>query len=140
MYVYFKIFPNYAPNLINSFFFFSCSVKKKKKKKKPEDSPSSNNTNSKQTPKPQSGAKKPAAPSKQDTSNLSSEELEKRIKNLKKKVREINTLEGKIESGEIKNPEKDQLEKLQRKPDLLSEIMALKLSLHGDSAQLEDND
>lgn len=113
-------------------------MKKKKKKKKPEDSPSSNN--SKQTPKPQSGAKKPAAPSKQDTSNLSSEELEKRIKNLKKKVREINTLEGKIESGEIKNPEKDQLEKLQRKPDLLSEIMALKLSLHGDSAEPEDND
>lgn len=138
--------PSHAKKLLNpqnpipGLVILEADVKKKKKKKKPEDSPSGNNTNSKQTPKSQSGAKKPAAPSKQDTSNLSSEELEKRIKNLKKKVREINTLEGKIESGEIKNPEKDQLEKLQRKPDLLSEIMALKLSLHGDSAEPEDND
>lgn len=120
-------------------------VKKKKKKKKPEDTPSAGNSSSGNAktaqPKGQSkGAKKTPAPSELNFDNLSPEELEKRIKNLKKKVREIKTLEQKIESGEIKNPEKDQLEKLQRKPDLLSEIMALKLSLHGEEGEGEGKD
>lgn len=113
--------------------------KKKKKKKTTENSspatnaltPSSANSKSKsQKGSASNSGKKPVAP---NSDNLSPEEIKKRIKNLKKKVREINTLEQKIEKGEIKNPEKDQTEKLLRKPDLLSEIMALKLSLYGDS-------
>ncbi|KFM74775.1 Partner of Y14 and mago, partial [Stegodyphus mimosarum] len=38
----------------------------------------------------------------------------KRIRNLKKKLRDINALKQKIESGELANPEKDQLEKIAR--------------------------
>lgn len=53
----------------------------------------------------------------------------KRLKNLRKKLREIEAIEKKISSGEIKAPDKDQKEKVSRKPDVLSEIMALELSL-----------
>lgn len=113
---------------------------KKKKKKKPQNSSAGSNSDSKSTAKPQSGAKKSSAPSEQNLSSLPPEEIEKKIKNLKKKVREINTLEAKIESGEIKNPEKDQKEKLLRKPELLSEIMALKLTLHGGEGDEEGKD
>ncbi|KAI5744485.1 hypothetical protein M8J76_002647 [Diaphorina citri] len=132
-------------NPIPGLVILDADVKKKKKKKKPEDTPSAGNSSSGNAktaqPKGQSkGAKKTPAPSELNFDNLSPEELEKRIKNLKKKVREIKTLEQKIESGEIKNPEKDQLEKLQRKPDLLSEIMALKLSLHGEEGEGEGKD
>lgn len=53
----------------------------------------------------------------------------KRLKNLRKKLREIEAIEKKILNGEIKAPDKDQKEKVSRKPDVLSEIMALELSL-----------
>ncbi|XP_022238740.1 partner of Y14 and mago-like isoform X2 [Limulus polyphemus] len=53
----------------------------------------------------------------------------KRIKNLKKKLREIVKLEQKIESGEITNPEKDQLEKIARKGEIEAEIEDLELDL-----------
>ncbi|XP_054288670.1 partner of Y14 and mago-like [Macrosteles quadrilineatus] len=53
----------------------------------------------------------------------------KRLKNLKKKLREIETIEAKISAGEIKKPDKDQLEKVNRKSEVLSEIFALEMSL-----------
>lgn len=53
----------------------------------------------------------------------------KRLKNLKKKLREIESIEEKIESGEVKKPDKDQLEKVNRKEEVLSEILALELSI-----------
>lgn len=49
----------------------------------------------------------------------------KRLKNLKKKVREIETLEEKLKKGEISKPEKEQLAKIKRKNDLLMEINQL---------------
>jgi len=51
----------------------------------------------------------------------------KRLKNLKKKLREIEAIEAKIESGEVKKPDKDQLEKVNRKTEVLSEIFNLEL-------------
>lgn len=54
----------------------------------------------------------------------------KRLKNLKKKLREIESIEAKIESGEVKKPDKDQLEKVNKKEEVLSEILALELSLN----------
>lgn len=54
----------------------------------------------------------------------------KRLKTLKKKLREIEAIEEKIASSEIKKPEKDQLEKVHRKADVLSEILALELILN----------
>lgn len=49
----------------------------------------------------------------------------KRLKNLKKKVREIESLEEKLKSGEIAKPEPEQLAKIKRKNDLLMEINQL---------------
>ncbi|KAL1462296.1 hypothetical protein WDU94_014142 [Cyamophila willieti] len=128
-------------NPIPGLVILETDVKTKKKKKKPTDSSSGNNSSSTNNTKSNKGQaqnsskKQAAAPSKADLESLPPEEIEKRIKNLKKKVREIKTLEQKIESGEIKNPEKDQTEKLLRKPDLLAEILALNLVLHGDEVQ-----
>ncbi|XP_077298764.1 partner of Y14 and mago [Arctopsyche grandis] len=49
----------------------------------------------------------------------------KRLKNLRKKLREIEILEVKLENDEIPNPEKDQLEKVKNKEQVLSEIAKL---------------
>ncbi|CAK9827205.1 Partner of Y14 and mago [Anthophora retusa] len=53
---------------------------------------------------------------------------QKRIKNLKKKIREIETLEEKIKSGLLKNPEKEILDKLARKAEISKEIKRLETS------------
>lgn len=52
----------------------------------------------------------------------------KKLRNLKKKLRDIEALEAKLKSGEIPNPEKEQLEKIARKADVLSEIEQLEAS------------
>lgn len=56
-------------------------------------------------------------------------DLAKKVKNLKKKLKQIEDLEAKIQSGELKNPEKDQLEKVARKHTIVSEIEDLELEL-----------
>uniref|UniRef100_A0A8D8W7S0 Partner of Y14 and mago n=1 Tax=Cacopsylla melanoneura TaxID=428564 RepID=A0A8D8W7S0_9HEMI len=132
-------------NPIPGLVILDTDVKTKKKKKKPaaaaSDSTGNNSSSSNNKAKPnKSKTPTPAPPSKAELESLAPEELEKRIKNLKKKVREIKSLEAKIESGEVKNPEKDQKEKLLRKPDLLAEILALNLVLHGDEGQPEEAD
>ncbi|GIX83318.1 partner of Y14 and mago B [Caerostris darwini] len=53
----------------------------------------------------------------------------KRIRNLKKKLRDINALKQRIDSGELKNPEKDQLEKVARKEEIEAEIEELELEI-----------
>ncbi len=65
------------------------------------------------------------------TSQPQSEEadLAKRLKNLKKKLRQIEGLEAKIQSGELPNPEKEQLDKVARKSEIISEIEDLELEL-----------
>ena len=49
----------------------------------------------------------------------------KRLRNLKKKLRNIEALEAKLSSGEIENPEPKQLEKVARKTEVMKEINAL---------------
>ncbi|GFR16514.1 partner of Y14 and mago [Trichonephila clavata] len=80
----------------------------------------------------------PEAPSKDRTesSNNSTSKSQpintdpaKRIRNLKKKLRVINALKEKIDSGELANPEKDQLEKIARKTEIEAEIEDLELEL-----------
>lgn len=51
--------------------------------------------------------------------------LEKKLKNLKKKVREIEALEEKIANNQIAKPEPEQLVKVKRKNDLLLQIHQL---------------
>jgi len=49
----------------------------------------------------------------------------KRLKNLKKKLKDIEALEIKVKKGELKNPDKDQVEKIKRKKDVAKEIQEL---------------
>lgn len=49
----------------------------------------------------------------------------KRLKNLKKKLREIEALEEKIKTGTLKNPDKEQKEKISRKNEIIKEIEML---------------
>ncbi|XP_026761702.2 partner of Y14 and mago [Galleria mellonella] len=49
----------------------------------------------------------------------------KRLKNLRKKLRDIECLEEKIKSGTLKNPDKDQKEKMSKKNDIIKEIELL---------------
>lgn len=55
----------------------------------------------------------------------SAAEKAKKIKNLKKKLRQIEELQQKVDSGEIKEPTKDQLEKLGRADALRAELQQL---------------
>lgn len=64
-----------------------------------------------------------AVPKDNDQSPLS--DNMKRLKNLRKKIREIEILESKIKVGEIKNPEKEMIEKVSRKSEILREIKML---------------
>jgi partner of Y14 and mago len=54
-------------------------------------------------------------------------DAEKKLKKLKKKLREIETIEEKIRTGELKNPEKDQLDKVSRKAQIIDEISQLEV-------------
>ncbi|XP_063808646.1 partner of Y14 and mago isoform X2 [Pseudophryne corroboree] len=56
-------------------------------------------------------------------------EKAKKIKNLRKKLRQVEDLQQKIDSGEIKQPSKEQLEKLSRRKALEEEIEDLELDL-----------
>lgn len=49
----------------------------------------------------------------------------KRLKNLRKKLREIEALEEKIKSGSLKTPDKEQKEKITRKNEIIKEIESL---------------
>ncbi|OCT92827.1 partner of Y14 and mago [Xenopus laevis] len=56
-------------------------------------------------------------------------EKAKKIKNLRKKLRQVEELQQKIDCGEIKQPSKEQLEKLSRRKALEEEIEDLELDL-----------
>lgn len=81
----------------------------------------------------QSTSSKPSNSAKADkiSDNLShltldpETELVKKLKKLKKKIREIEQIEAKLKSGELKNPEKDQIEKVGRKREYLNQIERL---------------
>lgn len=49
----------------------------------------------------------------------------KRLKNLRKKLREIEFLEEKIKMGTLKTPDKDQKEKMSKKNDIIRNIEVL---------------
>ena len=56
-------------------------------------------------------------------------EPSKKLRNLKKKLRQIEDLEGKIKSGDLKNPDKAQQEKVAKKQELIKEINELEKKL-----------
>lgn len=49
----------------------------------------------------------------------------KKLKNLRKKLREVETLQEKIENGFISKPEEEQLAKIKRKNEILMQIRLL---------------
>lgn len=59
-----------------------------------------------------------------DDSSAASEKA-KKLKNMKKKLRQIDDLQQKVDSGEIKQPSKEQLDKLARAQALRDEIEQL---------------
>lgn len=68
---------------------------------------------------------KTAAPVSVSSPDDSSAEKAKKIKNLKKKLRQVEELQQKVDSGEITEPTKDQLEKLGRVTALRDELQQL---------------
>jgi len=100
----------------------SKSAKKKSKSKNKSGGGNENvvngsaaqNVNQSSQNKPQSGGANASAGGAADPA--------KRLRNLRKRLKDIETLEKKISSGELKNPEKDQLEKIQRKEEVVDEI------------------
>lgn len=62
-------------------------------------------------------------------------EISKRLKRLRRRLRELEILEEKITSGEIVKPQKDQLEKIQRRVDFAKEIEDLEKVRDGLKAQ-----
>jgi uncharacterized protein with WD repeat len=128
------------------------SSKKKKKKKnvtsenelieslsKTQLSAEPKTQNSKSKPQSNSQPKTEAAKSKATASHSSTQQSTatavmpptdpaKRIKNLRKRLREIESIEQKIAAGEQKL-EKDQLDKVARKAEVMSEIEQLTIEL-----------
>ena len=90
------------------------AVSKKKKKNKGSKSVE------KAEPPRQQQVPAAASQSQQETTDPT-----KRLRNLKKKLRDIEALEAKLDSGEVKNPEPEQLEKVVRKAQVQAEIRAL---------------
>lgn len=76
---------------------------------------------------------KPAATIEEVTDSMQSSlkiredvlEISKRLKRLRRRFRELEVLEEKINAGEIANPQKDQLDKIQRRMDFMKEIEEL---------------
>lgn len=87
------------------------------------------------TPKPsESKQKKPLEKHAQLQSNTKNSadtsDPEKKLKNLKKRLREIESLEEKVKNGSLVKPEPEQLTKIKRKNDLLLQIHELEKQIN----------
>ncbi|CAD5213816.1 unnamed protein product [Bursaphelenchus xylophilus] len=58
-----------------------------------------------------------------------SDHIQKKIHGLKKKLDDIDKIQKRIDTGELKNPEKTQLEKIERRPVITDEIEKLTAEL-----------
>ncbi len=61
--------------------------------------------------------------------SLAAEEKAKKTKNLRKKLRQVEELQQKLDSGELKTPSKEQLDKLDRGRALQEELRLLEADL-----------
>jgi len=64
-----------------------------------------------------------------NTAQKTTADPQKRLKNLRKKIREIEILEEKIKTGALKNPDKEILDKVARKIEISKEIKRLEVAL-----------
>ncbi|XP_057671909.1 partner of Y14 and mago [Diorhabda carinulata] len=97
--------------------------KKKSKKKIEEVGKLLNSVKLTDTPK-----QKDAKPIKKEQKNEGGDP-EKKLKNLKKRLREVESLEEKIKNGTLAKPEPEQLVKVKRKNDLILQIHELEKQL-----------
>lgn len=72
---------------------------------------------------------KKVQPEVSKTPQVVQQEPAKKLRNLKKKLKEIEQLEARIKSKELKNPDKDQLSKVARKSEIEEAIEALELEI-----------
>lgn len=71
-------------------------------------------------------ASSPPPPSGSTGGSASGEDdVAKRIKKLRKKLREIELIETKLASGDLKKPDQDQLDKVGRKKQMLDQLKEL---------------
>ncbi|XP_032994708.1 partner of Y14 and mago isoform X1 [Lacerta agilis] len=75
------------------------------------------------------GSTRPPAGSGDSSSATANLEKNKKIKNVKKKLRQVEELQARIDSGEIKQPTKEQMDKLARRKALEEELEDLELDL-----------
>ncbi|XP_067929576.1 partner of Y14 and mago-like [Watersipora subatra] len=61
-----------------------------------------------------------------DTSTV---DIGKRLKNLRKRLAQIDSLKAKLDSGELENPDPDQIRKIERREEVIDEITELELQL-----------
>ncbi|XP_054002171.1 partner of Y14 and mago [Hylaeus anthracinus] len=101
----------------------SISEPEQKKESLPHNNKVQSKTKS--IPNDQTPTPKANAVSESDTATP---DPQKRLKTLRKKIREIETLEQKIKAGLLKNPENEILDKLSRKSEISKEIKRLEAS------------
>lgn len=105
------------------------NAKRKEKKKQQESQSEVQVTKSMAEVNLNSAKSEPSVPKTNLSREEEKKEIEKKIRNLKKKVKQIEGLQQRIESGELKEPEKEQLEKISRKKEYEQEIEDLELEL-----------
>lgn len=111
---------------------------KKQLQKQLQQQPSQNHcqpTSSVKKPRgPPAQKKSPAAPATSVQSvteavaslDLNSvDDVQRQLKKLRKKIREIEAIEEKLKTGDLKTPEQDQLEKVRRKSEIVKQIAKL---------------
>lgn len=110
-----------AHHTIPGLYIQEDKVKKEKKKSKTQSTTTTTTQAVENVTKTLSQTKITESP----TAAQQQQEPAKRLKSLKKRLREIEALEQKIHAGDIKNPEKEQLDKVARKKEVIKEIRML---------------
>ena len=75
------------------------------------------------------GASSSGAQPASTSSTSDASDPRKKLRNLKKKLSDIESLQSRLDSGDLKNPEPEQIEKLNRREQVEAEILELEALL-----------
>ncbi|KAI5631187.1 mago binding domain-containing protein [Phthorimaea operculella] len=101
------------------------NVDKKKKKKKTAVEEAADKLGKCQITEPTFSSPSASSLSSNSGQPTTATDPNKKLKNLRKKLRDIELLEEKIKNGDLKTPDKDQKEKMAKKKDIIKEIEIL---------------